>query len=330
LAGVILSAAKDRAVQAALTAGQRGRTYSIGQRYPWETLGLVADRQGTTVAAVKPDGTEELNVGVTARDAFGRTGYGAGTSAGAMTTGTGFAGGVSPSAEGGYTYFRNRWYDPTTGRFLTQDPIGLAGGVNLYAYAEDSPVSFSDPWGLCDDPKDPKCSKAAQVFESLKNEIVNAYSRALDRVGAVIDGLRQKPQGTSSTNVAKAVVQKTIIDPDVPSIPDVHIGITVYWGQHSISAAHNGVAYSYSPFSRFMGITTDIVCSLPGDHSGPSFNLDYLDGDGEALGGGASFDLNGLSAFDFHIGLGFGEAAKGNAGFNPFDMMSGTLPIFGR
>jgi hypothetical protein len=33
LAGVILSAAKDRAVQAALTAGQRGRTYSIGQRY---------------------------------------------------------------------------------------------------------------------------------------------------------------------------------------------------------------------------------------------------------------------------------------------------------
>ncbi len=40
------------------------------------------------------------------------------------------------------------WYDPQTGRFLTQDPIGLAGGVNLYAYAGNNPISFSDPFGL--------------------------------------------------------------------------------------------------------------------------------------------------------------------------------------
>jgi uncharacterized protein RhaS with RHS repeats len=39
-------------------------------------------------------------------------------------------------------------YDPQTGRFLTQDPIGLAGGVNLYAYAGNNPVSYSDPYGL--------------------------------------------------------------------------------------------------------------------------------------------------------------------------------------
>ena len=34
---------------------------------------------------------------------------------------------------------------------LTQDPIGLSGGVNLYAYAGNNPVGFSDPWGLSPD-----------------------------------------------------------------------------------------------------------------------------------------------------------------------------------
>jgi uncharacterized protein RhaS with RHS repeats len=32
---------------------------------------------------------------------------------------------------------------------LTQDPIGLAGGVNLYSYAGNNPIAFSEPYGLC-------------------------------------------------------------------------------------------------------------------------------------------------------------------------------------
>ena len=64
---------------------------------------------------------------------------------------TGFTGASTPNATGGMVYLRNRWYDPTTGRFLTQDPIGLAGGVNLYAYAGNDPISFSDPFGLAPD-----------------------------------------------------------------------------------------------------------------------------------------------------------------------------------
>lgn len=48
----------------------------------------------------------------------------------------------------GLMYRRNRYYDPASGRFTQPDPIGLAGGVNLYGYADGDPVNFSDPLGL--------------------------------------------------------------------------------------------------------------------------------------------------------------------------------------
>jgi len=48
----------------------------------------------------------------------------------------------------GLYYFRARWYDPVTGRWLSKDPIGLSGGVNLYAYCHNDPINYNDPLGL--------------------------------------------------------------------------------------------------------------------------------------------------------------------------------------
>lgn len=45
-------------------------------------------------------------------------------------------------------YRRNRSVDPMTGRFTQEDPIGLAGGTNLYGYASGNPLTYSDPFGL--------------------------------------------------------------------------------------------------------------------------------------------------------------------------------------
>ncbi|MFZ4279140.1 RHS repeat-associated core domain-containing protein [Streptomyces rhizosphaericola] len=47
----------------------------------------------------------------------------------------------------GLLYYRARYYDPQTGRFISQDPIGQAGGINLYQYALSSPTTYTDPTG---------------------------------------------------------------------------------------------------------------------------------------------------------------------------------------
>ncbi|EOV9643360.1 RHS repeat-associated core domain-containing protein [Cronobacter sakazakii] len=41
-------------------------------------------------------------------------------------------------AETGLHYNRFRYYDPDAGRFISQDPPGLAGGINLYQYAPNT------------------------------------------------------------------------------------------------------------------------------------------------------------------------------------------------
>jgi RHS repeat-associated protein len=57
-----------------------------------------------------------------------------------------------------------REYDPTVGRWLQPDPLGLEGGLNLYAYCANDPVNYIDPTGL-----DP--------YSALERAAINGYNR---------------------------------------------------------------------------------------------------------------------------------------------------------
>jgi RHS repeat-associated protein len=86
--------------------------------------------------------------------------------------------------ETGLYFYRARYYEPSIGRFLQPDPIGLAAGPNAYTYAGNMPATFVDPLGL--DYVDVAANYAAGMGDAMSFGITN-YIR--DRMGtnSVID-----------------------------------------------------------------------------------------------------------------------------------------------
>jgi RHS repeat-associated protein len=101
--------------------------------YAFDPTGNTAERldyDGTVLSSAQYDAYGNLKSG-TSPDPFGYSGE---------------WGGYTDS-ETGLVLLTHRFYDPETGRFLTRDPLGYAGGINLYGYVQDNPVNWVDPEG---------------------------------------------------------------------------------------------------------------------------------------------------------------------------------------
>jgi RHS repeat-associated protein len=74
-----------------------------------------------------------------------------------------------------YNYFRD--YDPSVGRYVQSDLIGLLGGLNTYIYAANSPATFRDQYGLLD-----------ADGHGLSRQIANGINGALDGISEALKG----------------------------------------------------------------------------------------------------------------------------------------------
>ncbi|MFN3650394.1 MAG: RHS repeat-associated core domain-containing protein [Armatimonadota bacterium] len=115
--------------------------------------GLVSEREGSTSRTYHGDqlgstrGLTNSSQSVTHSreyDAFGMTVAGTG-----LPTPFGFVGGqgYQKDPDSGLMLLGARYYDPSVGRFISRDPIGYSGGLNLYAYSSNNPVNATDPRG---------------------------------------------------------------------------------------------------------------------------------------------------------------------------------------
>ena len=129
--------------------------YTLGR---WAKYFYLTDGRGRLLAFTDSLGFNEMNLSPYTVNG--------GNQAGAVTKSTGFANSRSESPQAaGLSFYRNRYYDQNTGRWTQEDPIGIAGGANLYSYVGNNPATYTDPFGLVQCPEKPAdCRKGGVTW----------------------------------------------------------------------------------------------------------------------------------------------------------------------
>ena len=104
--------------------------------------------------------------------------------------------------ETGLYYYRARYYDPTTGRFIGEDPAIFEGGLNFYPYVDNNPANYFDPIGLQKrksrkKPKPPidPCPKEKRCFFNWLDGPLGQAARDLDTTKTLMFTMAAKEGG---------------------------------------------------------------------------------------------------------------------------------------
>jgi RHS repeat-associated protein len=142
---------------------------------------MLVDALGSTVALVDSAGSLHVEYGY---EPFGKVTVTGAPDANSLQ----FAGRENDRT--GLYHYRTRYYDPALHRFISEDPIGVAGGdVNLYAYALNSPTNFTDALGLCQESGEDIKRATERLREGLGEMYIEVVGLAGVGVGYGIRGV---------------------------------------------------------------------------------------------------------------------------------------------
>ncbi|MEP7086956.1 MAG: RHS repeat-associated core domain-containing protein [Gemmatimonadota bacterium] len=153
----------------------------------------------------------------------------------------------------GFVYMRNRYYDPSSGRFTQTDPIGLAGGLNAYGFVGGDPVNYSDPFGLF--PLGKIIKLGVEGFQVLMKGV---------REERLIAAVKEGEDVIAPTQTAARRIARAAGDGKTPVGPESH---TLAGGSEGRSHYHvNGRA---GPSHIFYGIAAALTLSHYAENSSP-------------------------------------------------------------
>lgn len=169
-------------------------------------------------------------------------------------------------SETGLYYNRARYYDPSLGRFISEDPIGLRGGINPYVYASNDPVNNLDPSGLW---------SLKGLWKSVTNAVKDVIRWAPVAAFVVITG------GTGSVLAAFEALGATALGSAVAAGAEALVTDNSFWGSFQRNV---GIASA----NLFVGVTYGLITRqsvAAGADRGSYFLRGYVQVDEPAWGG---------------------------------------------
>jgi RHS repeat-associated protein len=164
-------------------------------------------------------------------------------------------------AETGLYFYRARYYSPDMGRFISEDPIGYAGGINFYAYVGNDPVNFVDPSGFLSSMPDGGQHAIVTYDAAIEAGFPSSVAHALADAVAAVDS---RP-GSQGTDAASANMHAMAGENQKPldairatlrlirvSLANCDIALALHAAQDFATPLHRGIAWDGGKFTYYM------------------------------------------------------------------------------
>jgi len=164
----------------------------------------------------------------------------------------------------GLLYRRNRYYDPQTGQFTQEDPIGIAGGLNLYGYANGDPVNFGDPFGLCTPM--PECWLYAQLrgaADAVVDMVSSAYMNTIGRLRPGVEVATGYTTVGADGSLLRGFSQPTGLNLN-PATPELSASVSLaleLWEPREDGVTTITTEVNTPVFGPFAGVFFEFSCS---------------------------------------------------------------------